>query len=187
MRKILRNLLLIVIVNIGKIFYDSYYLKGKYFENSMIGCRWILRGIIFQKLFGFNRSVPWPVANNILINNWKGIEFYPDDLHIFQTGGSYYQAQDAKIIIGKGTWIAPNVGLITTNHDINNIEQHSSGKDIILGEQCWIGMNAVILPGVTLGPNTIVGAGAVVTKSFPDGYSVIGGVPAVFIKKIDRE
>jgi acetyltransferase-like isoleucine patch superfamily enzyme len=56
------------------------------------------------------------------------------------------------------------------------------GKDIHLGEKCWIGMNAVILPGVVLGPGTVVGAGAVVTKSFPEGHVVLAGIPAKAVK-----
>ena len=58
------------------------------------------------------------------------------------------------------------------------------GKDIIIGKKCWIGMNSVILPGVVLGDHTIVGAGAVVTKSFVDGNCVIGGNPARIIRKL---
>jgi acetyltransferase-like isoleucine patch superfamily enzyme len=46
-------------------------------------------------------------------------------------------------------------------------------------------MNAVILPGVTLGENTIVGAGAIVTKSFPEGWCVLAGNPARVIRKLD--
>ena len=46
-------------------------------------------------------------------------------------------------------------------------------------------MNSVILPGVTLGPHTIVGAGSVVTHSFPDGYCVIAGNPARLIRTLD--
>lgn len=58
------------------------------------------------------------------------------------------------------------------------------GKDVIIGKKCWIGMNAIILPGVKLGDNTIVGAGSVVTKSFPDGNLVIAGNPAKIINKL---
>ena len=59
-----------------------------------------------------------------------------------------------------------------------------SPEDIVLGEQCWIGMNSVILPGVKLGIHTIVGAGSVVTKSFEDGFCIIAGNPAKIIRKI---
>lgn len=50
-----------------------------------------------------------------------------------------------------------------------------------------MGMNAVILPGVTLGPHTSVGAGAVVTKSFPEGYCIVAGIPAKKIKEVPHE
>lgn len=99
----------------------------------------------------------------------------------FQTYGTYFQAI-GKIAIGKGTWIAPNVGLITANHSVSDLNEHDSPKAIILGEKCWIGMNSMILPGVVLGDRTIVGAGSVVTKSFPDGRCVIAGNPAKVIR-----
>ena len=48
-------------------------------------------------------------------------------------------------------------------------------------------MNSVILPGVTLGPGTVVGAGSVVTHSFPEGHCVIAGVPAKLIRNLQNE
>ena len=89
------------------------------------------------------------------------------------------------IIIGKGTYIAPNVGIITANHIFSDLDKHEVAKDVILGKQCWVGMNAIILPGVMLGDHTVVGAGSVVTKSFPEGYCVIAGNPAIVIKKME--
>lgn len=113
----------------------------------------------------------------------ENIDFHPDDLNNFQSFGIYYQAI-GRITIGKGSYIAPNVGLITANHDITNLDLHTEPKPIVLGEKCWIGMNSVVLPGVILGDHTIVGAGSVVTKSFPEGNCVIAGNPAKIIKEI---
>lgn len=59
------------------------------------------------------------------------------------------------------------------------------GKKVVIGDKTWIGMNCLILPGVVLGPNTVVGGGSVVTKSFPLGHCVIAGNPAKLIKLID--
>ena len=58
---------------------------------------------------------------------------------------------------------------------------------IEIGKYCWIGAGAKIMPGVILGDWTIVGAGAVVTKSFSTGYCIIGGIPAVEIRDIEKE
>lgn len=57
------------------------------------------------------------------------------------------------------------------------------GKPITIGDNCWIGGSATIVPGVTLGNNVVVAAGAVVTKSFGDNV-VIGGNPAKIIKEL---
>lgn len=173
---------------IGIWWFDKGYLKGRFFQRSRSqGWAWVVRGFWFQKVFGFNRHVPWPVSPRVTVGDYKNIEFNTDDLNIFQTYGTYFQAVGAKIIIGKGTWIAPNVGLITSNHDLNDPAKRIQGEDIILGEKCWIGMNSVILPGVRLGQHTVVGAGSVVTKSFLTGYCVIAGNPAKIIKLLDSE
>lgn len=119
------------------------------------------------------------------ISDPGGVIFHPDDLNNFQVGGTYFSNNGGgRIVLGRGTYIAPNVGLITTNHDPLNPEVHLSPKDIVLGEGCWIGMNAVVLPGVTLGPHTTVGAGSVVTRSFAEGYCVLAGSPACVIRRM---
>nr|WP_303234909.1 DapH/DapD/GlmU-related protein [Methanosphaera cuniculi] len=51
-----------------------------------------------------------------------------------------------------------------------------------MGKRCWIGTNAIILPGVTIGDNVIVAAGSVVTKDIPDNM-IVGGVPAHIIRE----
>lgn len=174
---------------IGYIFYDPKYLKGKYFDKVRysIGWRWVMRSVFMQKIVGINRNVPFPVSFRISIANWKNIEFDRDNINIFQKCGNYYQAAEAKIVIGKDAQIANNVGIITTNHDLNDFSVHQEGKPIYIGDECWIGYNAVILPGVVLGPHTAVGAGSVVTKSFPEGNCVIAGNPAKIIRIIERD
>lgn len=165
-------------------FYEKKYLTGRYFDEKRMGWIWAIKGIN-SKIFGDNRKIPWPVNSRTLSSNSENIEFHVDDLHIFQTPGCYWQNHDAMIRIGRGCHIAPNVGIITTNHDLYEISKHVKGEEISLGDFCWIGMNSVVLPGVKLGPHTIVAAGAVVTKSFEDGYCIIGGVPAKKIKDLD--
>lgn len=173
--------------------YDRKYLKGKYFESNYggilaIGWRWVISDFWGRLLLGTNRGVPFPVSPFVAVGSAERIVFDVDDLHNFQGQGNRFQVmQNGKIKIGKGTYIANNVGIITTNHDLNDLEKHQEGTEIILGIKCWIGMNAMILPGVVLGDHTVVGAGAVVTKSFPEGYCVIAGNPAKKIRDIDME
>lgn len=169
--------------------YDKKYLSpkwfgGKAFGVGAVGWKWARYDYKNCKKLNVNPKVRWPVSPRIEVLHPENIIFHPDDLNNFQSYGIYYQA-NGKIEIGKGTFIAPNVGLITRNHDINNPENHTEAKPIKLGESCWIGMNSMILPGVELGPHTVVGAGSVVTKSFPEGFCVIAGNPAKKIKELN--
>ena len=171
--------------------YDKEYLTGRHFNGDKsgtfaIGWEWVVRDWISCRRLNRNREIPWPVSPLISVVNWQNISFDPNDLNNFQGVGNYYQA-DGHIQIGKGTYIAQNVGIITANHDLYNPSRRQEPKPVYIGECCWIGMNAVILPGVVLGPHVVVGAGAVVTESFPEGYCVIGGVPARLLKRIDKE
>ena len=132
-----------------------------------------------------NLNVPWPVSARIHIVKPENITFHPDDLNNFQGFGNYFQAI-GPIIIGRGTYIAPNVGIITANHSFRDLDMHTQAEAVTIGEKCWIGMNSVILPGVVLGEGTIVGAGSVVTRSFPEGHCVIGGNPAKTIRILEK-
>ena len=139
-----------------------------------------------SRIFGQNRKIPWPINPNTIISNPNNIEFDVNNINIFQTPGCYFQNHSAKIIIGKDCYIAPNVGIITANHDFSDLSKHSEGKNVVIGNKCWIGMNAVILPGVTLGDQTVVGAGSVVTHYFREGHCIIAGNPAKVIKPLNK-
>lgn len=172
---------------IAFILYDKKYrkskcFKGKYKGLNAIGWKYAVIDGCSRFFLHKNRGIPFMVSPNITIGNYKNIDFDIDDMTNFLSDGSYFQAWEAKIVIGKGTYIARNVGIITNNHDFYDLSKRAIGKDIIVGEECWIGMNAIILPGVILGKGTIVGAGSIVTKSFPEGNVIIGGNPAKIIK-----
>lgn len=169
---------------IGRLAYPSNVFKSIHFKGiTGWGWQWVTQGFFFQRILGINSSVPWPCSSRIMISNPDNIIFDIDDLNNFQTGGNYFQSF-GKITIGKGTFIAPNVGIITQNHDLSDPALRGESRDVSIGINCWIGMNSVILPGVILGDHTIVGAGSVVTKSFPGGNCVIAGNPARLIKDL---
>jgi acetyltransferase-like isoleucine patch superfamily enzyme len=90
-----------------------------------------------------------------------------------------------KVTIGRGTWIAPNVYMVPVTHafkrrDLSISEQGSVGGDIIVGEDCWIGMNSIISPGVTVGKGAVVGANSLVTTDVAE-YAIVAGCPAKMI------
>lgn len=88
------------------------------------------------------------------------------------------------ITIEDDVLIGPKVSLITENHPLNPEDRKGLfGKPIVIKKNAWIGANATILPGVTIGENAVVAAGAVVSKDVPDN-TIVGGIPAKFIKNV---
>lgn len=141
-----------------------------YFKNRML-----------IKLMGGGR-IYWPVhkvseiacPNNIYV----GVNSNPGT-----RPGCYIQGNGG-IYVGNYVQFASNIGVISANHDLNNQSLHINNP-VIIGSYSWIGQGALIMPGVHLGPRVIVGAGSVVTKSFPDGWCVIAGNPAKVIKELN--
>ncbi|MDH5525604.1 MAG: acyltransferase [Desulfobulbaceae bacterium] len=91
------------------------------------------------------------------------------------------------ITIGRDVIMGPDVVMMSTSHgyertDLPINKQEKAEKPITIGDDVWIGTRVIILPGVTIGSHSIIGAGAVVTKSFPE-FSVLGGNPAKLIKQ----
>ena len=89
------------------------------------------------------------------------------------------------IIIGKNTLIAPDVKIYTVFHPMLGKERfwrHQDGsqtvcclaKPVVIGNDCWIGGGAIILPGVTIGDDVVIGAGSVVTHDIPDHVVAFG-------------
>ena len=81
--------------------------------------------------------------------------------------------------------IGPKVNLITTNHPLPPSERRATiSHPILIRKKAWIGAAATIMPGVTIGENSVVAAGAVVTRDVP-ANTVVGGVPAKVLKKLE--
>lgn len=150
-------------------------------SNTAASITW--RTLLLQKVLGFNRSAYWPMHHSSVATGVSkiriGIGTAPG-----LSPGCYIQGING-IEVGDYTVIAPNVGLISANHDPYCQSRHLPAQPIKIGKHCWIGMNAVILPGVGLGDHTIVGAGAVVNRSFPEGYCILAGAPATVRKRLD--
>lgn len=92
------------------------------------------------------------------------------------------------VTIGNHVNLAQGITVTALNHNFKDItlridEQGISTKPVTIGDDVWIGANAVILPGVTIGKHVVVAAGAVVTKDVPDNC-IVGGVPARVIKQL---
>ena len=167
------------------IFFKRKYLSGKHFDKGRQGYLWCYRSLF--RLFKLRRrGIKFPVGKNTRVSNGRNISFDNSSLNVFQQPGCYFQNESGTITIGKDVHIAANVGVITANHNPENPEEHLPAKDVTIGDHCWIGMNAVILPGVVLADYTTVGAGAVVTHSF-EGNCIIAGNPAKIIKTFDRK
>ncbi|KAJ1305062.1 hypothetical protein OPQ81_000102 [Rhizoctonia solani] len=93
------------------------------------------------------------------------------------------------ITIGARTLVGPNCCFYSGTHPLdptvrNGTRGPESGKPINIGEDCWLGGNVIVLPGVTIGKGCTVGAGSVVTKDV-EPYTCVAGNPARVIRKIE--
>lgn len=138
---------------------------------------------VFYRWFPyFKKNIYWPyhkrseVRGNIIIGKGARVGHRP---------GCIIQGR-GRVFIGDYVGIAPNCVIISGNHCLCN-HQNVVQKETIIGDYCWLASSSIVLAGVVLGPRTVVGAGAVVTKSFPEGYCVIAGNPAKVIKTFSKD
>lgn len=142
-----------------------------------------LLNFIVQRIFRINATCPYSVHYTSQIRQ-------PHNLHLAPMAARSLalmshcniQARNG-IHIGENTFFASGLSIISANHDKNNLIHGDPppAPPIVIGKNCWIGCNVTILPGVAIGDDVIIGAGAVVTKSFPEKV-VIAGNPATIIK-----
>ena len=99
---------------------------------------------------------------------------------------------DGHIYVGDHVMFGPNVTIATANHPMEPSLRERGlqyNRDVYIGENTWIGANAVVVPGVTIGKNCVIGAGSVVTRDIPDGVVAVGN-PCRVLREVgerDRE
>jgi acetyltransferase-like isoleucine patch superfamily enzyme len=136
----------------------------------------------FQKVIGINRQVYWGVHHASKVVGHRNITIGIDCNPGIEPG-CYIQGI-GQITIGDHTAVAANVSIVSSNHDPHDVSKQLPGE-VWIGRCCWIGAGSIILPNTSIGDFTVVGAGSVVTKSFPEGHCVIAGNPARLIRELD--
>lgn len=125
-------------------------------------------------------------------NAWINPPFYCDYGFNIEVGKNLFTNYNctildvAKVKIGDNVLIGPNVSIYTAGHPIHADTRKTGyeyGAPITIGDNVWIGGNSIILPDVTVGSNSVIAAGSVVTKDVPE-WTVVAGNPARVIRKI---
>jgi acetyltransferase-like isoleucine patch superfamily enzyme len=137
--------------------------------------------VLFQRVLRLDASCPYSkhFTSRVMHASGLHIEENCDKVRrsLAVSGGCYINAADG-LWIGKGTIWAPNVAIVSQEHGRTNLDDAPPTRGIRIGRDCWLGFGCIIMPGVVLGDRTIVGANAVVTRSFMSGHGVLAGVPA---------
>ena len=149
-----------------------------------------LAGKLVVKARSFNNKLVAAYNSSLLGANVGAscVIVHPENISVgensYINGGMLLASPNARISIGKNCLISYAVHIRTDMHrhepGVPIIEQGVTESDIVIGDNVWIGYGAQIMSGVTIGSNSIVGAGAVVTKDVPQNV-IVGGVPARII------
>lgn len=158
-------------------------------------------GVIIQRPHRISHPESIRIGDRTLIHSnalitpiqaYEGIHYNPEiiigsDVYI---GPNLFLACTSRVIIGDGSVLSEGVYINDSNHGLDPTgglimkQPLVQGGDVIIGGNCFIGLRAAIMPGVTLGDHCVVGINSVVTKSIPS-YSMVGGSPARLLRRYD--
>lgn len=141
-----------------------------------------------ERRYELFRRILGPVSGRFIIES----PFHCDYGYNIELGENFYMnvncviLDEAKVTFGNNVFVAPNCSFYTAGHPFD-LEQRNKGleyaRPITVGDNVWIGGNVVVVPGVNIGDNCVIGAGSVVTKDIP-ANSLAAGNPCKVIRKI---
>ena len=172
------------------------YIADQSVMEEMAKCRKILQKLNFadrSDFDGISETVKELLGKSE--NAWINPPFYCDYGSHIEVGKNFYANYNctiidvAKVKIGDNCMLAPNVAIYTAGHPVHPVTRNSLyeyGIEVTIGDNVWVGGNTVILPGVHIGSNVVIGAGSVVTKDIPD-WCVAAGNPCKVIREITEK
>lgn len=162
---------------------ERIYIKGLCYDyNQLHPSKIDERNALLKKILGKTKGaflIEQPFVCDYGYNIEIGENFYANHNLII--------LDCAKVTFGDNVFIAPNCGFYTAGHPLD-FERRNQGLEfaypISVGNNVWIGGNVAVIPGVTIGDNTVIGAGSVVTKDIPSGVIAVGN-PCRVLREIN--
>jgi acetyltransferase-like isoleucine patch superfamily enzyme len=162
--------------------YYKHFLRGAILPNFIVA-------LIFKYIFRINTKCDLIInfTNRIAGSSKLNVvgHDYPAYLSLLTNTGIFINTSSNGVNIHSSCFIAAGVKIYAGSHNPYKLKEPAEPlPPVEIGEDCWLGANSVILPGVCLGPRTVVGAGAVVTKSHLEGNVILAGVPAKIVRRL---
>ena len=162
---------------------DTCWAWQSFYLNSVAGSRWMPRALrwMLYRAYGLRIETPNIFAGNV----FTGGREISIGRGTFMNVGSYFEAV-APITIGARCHIAMQVIAVTSDHPFTSdgeFSRHRVGRPITVGDDCWIGARAMLLPGVNIGDRVVIAAGSVVTRDCESG-GLYAGNPARRIREL---
>jgi acetyltransferase-like isoleucine patch superfamily enzyme len=157
---------------------------SRYSDLREVGIGTVVINFLMQKIFLINKGFPHMThyTSRVVCSYGLTIEGgSKETLKCFASSTCCYINAGEGVSIGRKVIFASGVKIISGNHDLMDRNKHVVSMPIIIHDNVWIGANSVILPGVVIGINSVIGAGSIVTKSVPDNV-ICAGNPAKVIK-----
>ena len=161
---------------------EPFFFWLRWFYPKAKGIPWFILLYFFfpQKILRINGRVPWPTHFTSRILYHRNIRI-KNNAPLGMSSCCYIQARNG-IIAGNNVLLGPGVGLVSANHDMEDYGRWVDAPPIRIGDNVWIGMNTVVLPGVQIGSNVVIASNSCVNCDIPPN-SIAAGTPCRVIRE----